>query len=90
MFQSQSQALDPCTFLFEVLFPPVHGCISTMLHAMLFASEADPTNREIAKELQVCLDRSAAGGEALEYRNHAFQDERSLHSERRFTWIPGW
>lgn len=40
--------------------------------------KADPTNREIAKELQVCLDRSAAGGEAaLEYRNHAFQDERS-------------
>ena len=48
-----------------------------------------PPIEKIAKELQVCLDRSAAGGEALEYRNHAFQDERSLHSEKRFTWIPG-
>lgn len=70
----------------DVLVPCCMLCFSEFgATKMFFASEADPTNREIAKELQVCLDRSAAGGEAaLEYRNHAFQDERSLHSERRF------
>lgn len=35
--------------------------------------KADPTNREIAKELQVCLDRSSAYGDGLELRC----DERS-------------
>ena len=60
-------------------------CLEKSSHEVV--AEADPTNREIAKELQVCLDRSAAGGEALEYRNHAFQDERSLHSERMTTWM---
>lgn len=40
--------------------------------------KADPTNREIAKELQVCLDRSAAsGGDVIEYRSHGYNDERS-------------
>ena len=36
------------------------------------AHQADPTNREIAKELQVCLDRSSGDGYELRY------DDRSL------------
>lgn len=39
--------------------------------------EADPTNREIAKELQVCMERSAASGDVLEYR-HGYADERHV------------
>ena len=38
-------------------------------------AQADPTNREIAKELQVCLDRSAAsGGDVIEYRSHGYNE----------------
>eukprot|EP00438_Fugacium_kawagutii_P024587 Skav223367 [mRNA] locus=scaffold200:651353:654429:+ [translate_table: standard] len=40
-----------------------------------FNMQADPTNREIAKELQVCMERSAASGDVLEYR-HGYADER--------------
>lgn len=50
-----------------------------MPHELPFAraisAEADPTNREIAKELQVCMERSAASGDVLEYR-HGYADER--------------
>ena len=45
-------------------------------------AQADPTNREIAKELQVCLDRSAAsGGDVIEYRSHGYNDERCHSSD---------
>lgn len=36
---------------------------------MFSLAEADPTNREIAKELQVCLDRSAPGDDTCFYED---------------------
>ena len=67
-----------CYFLalFSMSRPWIFHPPSSTAFIHCFSSQADPTNREIAKELQVCLDRSAASEDVIEYRSHGYNDER--------------